>query len=131
MSARASGRYGIVREYVGHGIGTEMHMDPAVPNYGRPGQGPVLVEGMALAIEPMLVLGRPQTRLLDDGWTVVSADGSLVRALRAHGGDHRGGAWVLTAADGGRAASSGCARGRPAAARSRCRPARSSELRRT
>src|SRR5258708_2743643 len=77
MSARASGKYGIVREYVGHGIGTEMHMDPPVPNYGRAGRGPVLAAGMTLAIEPMLVLGRPQPRL-------------LVGPLRAHGGHHRG-----------------------------------------
>ena len=68
-------QYGIVEDYVGHGIGSEMHMDPPVPNYGRPGRGPVLAEGMALAIEPLLVLGSPETRLLDDGWTVVSEDG--------------------------------------------------------
>lgn len=74
-SVRAAGGYGIVEDYVGHGIGSEMHMDPPVPNYGRPGRGPVLAEGMALAIEPLLVLGSPETRLLDDGWTVVSEDG--------------------------------------------------------
>jgi methionyl aminopeptidase len=100
-SARASGRYAIVREYVGHGIGSEMHMDPAVPNYGRPGQGPVLVEGMALAIEPMLVLGRPQTRLLDDGWTVVSADGSWSAHFEHTVAITEAGPWVLTAEDGG------------------------------
>lgn len=60
-AASAAGPYGIVREYTGHGIGTQMHMDPAVPNFGRAGRGPVLQEGMALAIEPMLVLGQPQT----------------------------------------------------------------------
>src|SRR6266536_5378947 len=76
-SARSGGAYGIVEEYVGHGIGTEMHMDPPVPNYGKPGRGPVLAEGMALAIEPMLTLGGRDARLLDDGWTVVTADGSL------------------------------------------------------
>ena len=74
--ARAAGKYGIVEDYVGHGIGSEMHMDPPVPNQGRPGRGPVLAEGMALAIEPLLVLGSSATRLLDDGWTVVSEDGS-------------------------------------------------------
>ncbi len=100
-SARASGSYGIVREYVGHGIGTEMHMDPAVPNYGRPGQGPLLVEGMALAIEPMLVLGRPQTRLLDDGWTVVSADGTWSAHFEHTVAITETGPWVLTAEDGG------------------------------
>jgi methionyl aminopeptidase len=101
MSARASGRYGIVREYVGHGIGTQMHMDPQVPNYGRAGRGPVLVEGMALAIEPMLVLGRPQTRLLDDDWTVVSADGSWSAHFEHTVAITASGPWVLTAADGG------------------------------
>jgi methionyl aminopeptidase len=102
LSTRASGRYGIVREYVGHGIGSEMHMDPPVPNYGRPGRGPVLAEGMALAIEPMLVLGRPQTRLLDDDWTVVTADGSWAAHFEHTVAVTASGPWVLTAADGGR-----------------------------
>jgi methionyl aminopeptidase len=106
-SARASGRYGIVREYVGHGIGTEMHMDPAVPNYGKPGHGPMLAEGMALAIEPMLVRGRPQTRLLDDGWTVVSADGSRAAHFEHTVAITASGPWVLTAEDGGAAALDG------------------------
>ena len=74
-AARSAGDYGIVEDYVGHGIGSEMHMDPAVPNTGRPGRGPVLADGMALAIEPLLVLGRPGTALLGDGWTVVTEDG--------------------------------------------------------
>ena len=68
--------YGIVREYGGHGIGTSMHMDPFLPNHGAAGQGPRLVPGMALAVEPMLTAGDPETRELDDGWTVVTADGS-------------------------------------------------------
>jgi methionyl aminopeptidase len=68
--------YGIVREYGGHGIGTAMHMDPFLPNHGTPGQGPRLVPGMALAVEPMLTAGDPETRELDDGWTVATADGS-------------------------------------------------------
>jgi methionyl aminopeptidase len=101
-SARASGPYGIIREYVGHGIGSEMHMDPPVPNYGRAGRGPILVEGMALAIEPMLVLGRPQTLLLDDGWTVVTADGSWAAHFEHTVAITADGPWVLTAADGGR-----------------------------
>jgi methionyl aminopeptidase len=67
--------YGIVAEYGGHGIGTSMHMDPFLPNFGDPGQGPRLVPGMALAVEPMLTAGDPTTRELDDGWTVVTADG--------------------------------------------------------
>ena len=66
----------MVEEYTGHGIGTAMHMDPPVPNYGRAGRGPRLRPGMALAIEPMVMLGGPETVLLDDGWTVVTADGS-------------------------------------------------------
>jgi methionyl aminopeptidase len=102
-SAAASGSYGIVQEYVGHGIGTEMHMDPPVPNYGRPGRGPVLAEGMALAVEPMLVLGRRQTRLLDDGWTVVSADGSWSAHFEHTVAITADGPWVLTAQDGGAA----------------------------
>jgi methionyl aminopeptidase len=67
--------YGIVAEYGGHGIGTSMHMDPFLPNFGDPGQGPRLVPGMALAVEPMLTAGDPETRELEDGWTVVTADG--------------------------------------------------------
>ncbi len=73
---RDNAKYGIVAEYGGHGIGTAMHMDPFLPNLGDPGQGPRLVPGMALAIEPMLTAGDPATRELDDGWTVVTADGS-------------------------------------------------------
>jgi methionyl aminopeptidase len=73
---QASDGYGMVIGYTGHGIGTEMHMDPAVPNYGRPGRGPRLVPGMALAIEPMLTLGTGETDVLADDWTVITADGS-------------------------------------------------------
>jgi methionyl aminopeptidase len=73
--ASAAG-YSIVREYVGHGIGTAMHEDPDVPNYGAAGRGLRLREGMVLAIEPMVNVGGRQTRLLDDGWTVVTQDGS-------------------------------------------------------
>jgi methionyl aminopeptidase len=73
---RRGREYGIVEDYVGHGIGTSMHMDPFLPNLGDPGQGPRLVPGMALAVEPMLTAGDPETRELDDGWTVVTADGS-------------------------------------------------------
>jgi methionyl aminopeptidase len=69
--------FSVVREYVGHGIGTAMHEDPSVPNYYPGTPGPVLKPGMALAVEPMLNAGRPDTRLLDDGWSVVTADGSL------------------------------------------------------
>jgi methionyl aminopeptidase len=68
--------YGVVREYVGHGIGTRMHEEPQVPNYGRPGRGLRLDVGLVLAIEPMLNEGGPETEVLDDHWTVVTRDGS-------------------------------------------------------
>jgi methionyl aminopeptidase len=69
--------YGVVREYTGHGIGLQMHEDPQVLNYGRPGKGMKLRAGMAIAIEPMFNAGSRTTRVLDDGWTVVTIDGSL------------------------------------------------------
>ncbi len=69
--------FGIVRELVGHGIGTRFHEEPQIPNYGSPKRGPRLLEGMTLAIEPMITLGAPTTRTLGDKWTVVTADGSL------------------------------------------------------
>jgi methionyl aminopeptidase len=69
--------YGVVRELVGHGIGTRFHEEPQVPNYGSPKRGPRLLEGMTLAIEPMITIGSPATRTLGDKWTVVTADGSL------------------------------------------------------
>ncbi|PDH28762.1 MAG: type I methionyl aminopeptidase [Puniceicoccaceae bacterium MED-G30] len=68
--------YGIVRDFVGHGIGTSMHEPPQIPNFGRRGQGALLKPGMALAIEPMINLGSPGIRMLDDGWTAVTSDGS-------------------------------------------------------
>ncbi len=67
----------VVREYVGHGIGTAMHEEPPVPNYGQPGRGVRLKEGYVLAIEPMVNQGKPETETLGDGWTVVTRDGSL------------------------------------------------------
>ena len=69
--------YGVVKQYVGHGIGRELHEEPQIPNYGPAGRGPILKEGMAIAIEPMLNLGHWDTELKPDGWTVVTADGSL------------------------------------------------------
>ena len=71
------GGYGIVREYVGHGIGRNLHEAPSVPNYGPGGRGPLLRPGMAIAIEPMINFGGDATRVLDDDWTVVTADGSV------------------------------------------------------
>jgi len=67
--------FGVVRDYVGHGIGRSMHEDPQVPNYGSPGRGPRLKSGMTLAIEPMVNLGTYEVKTLDDGWTVVTLDG--------------------------------------------------------
>jgi methionyl aminopeptidase len=67
---------GVVREFVGHGIGRAMHEDPQVPNYGPAGKGPRLKAGMVLAIEPMINLGKPEVRVLADGWTAVTVDGS-------------------------------------------------------
>jgi methionyl aminopeptidase len=100
-SIYAAGSYGVVEEYTGHGIGTAMHMDPPVPNYGRPGRGPRLVAGLALAIEPMVMLGGPDTVLLDDDWTVVTADGSWAAHFEHTVAITPEGPWVLTASDGG------------------------------
>lgn len=69
--------YSVVRTFVGHGIGRSLHEEPQVPNYGSPGHGPRLREGMTLAIEPMVNEGTHEVRILDDGWTAVTADGSL------------------------------------------------------
>ena len=95
-------RYGIVDGYGGHGIGTEMHQDPHILNHGRPGKGPFLVPGMALAIEPMITMGSPRTLELADGWTVVSIDGSFAAHVEHSIGLFDDGVWVFTAVDGGR-----------------------------
>ena len=100
-SVREAGRYSVVQEYTGHGIGSAMHMDPPVPNYGRPGRGPRLRPGMALAIEPMVMLGSEETVLLEDGWTVVTADGSWAAHFEHTTAITADGPWVLTAEDGG------------------------------
>jgi methionyl aminopeptidase len=99
---RPRGEYGIVEEYVGHGIGTRMHMEPSVPNYGSPGHGPRLVAGMAVAVEPMVNLGGRHTVETDDGWTVVTADGARSAHFEHTVAITPAGPWVLTAADGGR-----------------------------
>ncbi len=67
--------FSVVRDFVGHGIGRALHEDPEIPNYGPPGQGPVLAEGMVFAIEPMVNIGTHRTKVLSDGWTVVTEDG--------------------------------------------------------
>jgi len=97
-----AGRYGIVEGYGGHGIGSAMHQDPFVLNYGRPGKGPRLVPGMALAIEPMLTIGRPKTEELSDGWTVVTQDGRVAVHVEHSIALYEDGVLVLTAHDGGR-----------------------------
>ncbi len=74
--AEAAG-YGVIRELVGHGVGTRMHEDPQVPNHGKPKRGERLLDGMTIAIEPMITMGDYKTKLLDDKWTVVTADGSI------------------------------------------------------
>jgi methionyl aminopeptidase len=98
---RGQGRFGIVEEYVGHGIGSAMHQPPNVPNHGRPGRGPKLVQGLALAVEPMVVLGSPDNEVLEDDWTVVTRDGSLAAHFEHTFTLTERGAWVLTALDGG------------------------------
>jgi methionyl aminopeptidase len=96
-SVHASGDYGLIREYTGHGIGTEMHMDPVVRNYGPPGQGPRLRAGMALAIEPMITRGARHVAELDDGWTVITTDGSRAAHFEHTVAVTTDGPWVLTA----------------------------------
>ncbi len=104
QSVRAAPRrYGIVDHYGGHGIGTEMHQDPHVLNYGRPGRGPRLVPGLALAIEPMITIGDPATRELPDGWTVVTVDGCFAAHFEHTVAITEDGPLVTTAADGGAA----------------------------
>ncbi len=103
-SSRADGRrYGSVAGYGGHGIGTAMHMAPFVANQGKRGKGPRLAAGMALAIEPMLTLGRPGTRVLGDQWTVVTKDGARAAHWEHSIGIGEDGICVLTAPDSGAA----------------------------
>ncbi len=98
---RSQGRYGIPQEYGGHGIGTEMHMDPWVANHGRPGRGPKFEAGMCFAIEPMVNLGTDRTRVLDDDWTVVTIDGKPSAHFEHSVAVTEDGPLVLTALDGG------------------------------
>jgi len=85
--------FGVVRSFVGHGIGRQLHEDPQVPNFGEPGKGPILRPGMVLAIEPMVTMGHWEVRVLEDRWTAVTADGSLAAhfeetvAITEHGPD--------------------------------------------
>lgn len=95
--------YGIIRDYTGHGIGTEMHMDPDVPNWGRAHRGPRITEGMCLCVEPMATLGDEENVTLDDDWTVRSLDGSWSSHWENTVAVTRNGLWVLTEPDGGEA----------------------------
>jgi len=92
--------FSIVREFVGHGIGERLHEDPQIPNYGEPGRGPKLAAGMVLAIEPMVAMGRPETRVLGDGWTAVTKDGSLAAHFEHTVAVTADGPLVLTAGEG-------------------------------
>ena len=89
--------FSVVREFVGHGIGQRMHEEPQVPNYGEPGRGPRLTEGMVLAIEPMVNAGKPAVKVLADGWTAVTRDSSLSAHFEHTVAVTAEGPWVLTA----------------------------------
>jgi methionyl aminopeptidase len=91
--------FSVVREFVGHGIGQKMHEEPQVPNYGEPGRGPRLTEGMVLAIEPMVNAGKPAVKVLADGWTAVTRDGSLSAHFEHTVAVTADGPWILTARD--------------------------------
>jgi methionyl aminopeptidase len=103
-AGKADGRdYGIVEDYVGHAIGQEMHLDPQIPNYAVRGKGPILASGFTGALEPMVTLGDARNRVLDDGWTVVTLDGSLAAHWEHTVVVRDAGLCVLTAVDGGAA----------------------------
>jgi methionyl aminopeptidase len=93
--------FSVVREYTGHGVGRHMHEDPQVPNYGTPGKGMLLRPGMTIALEPMVLAGGPETRVLEDLWTVVSADGKLTAHFEHSVAVTAEGPLILTAPDGG------------------------------
>jgi methionyl aminopeptidase len=100
---RGESSFGIVPDYTGHGIGSAMHQPPSVPNLGKAGRGTRLVEGLALAVEPMVVAGEPWTHTADDKWTVRTDDGSLAAHFEHTFTLTPRGTWVLTALDGGAA----------------------------
>lgn len=100
---RSSGRYGILEDYIGHGIGRSMHEDPPVFNYKTRFSGPEVVPGLCIAIEPMVTFGSPKVKILDDEWTVSSKDGSDASHWEHSIAVHERGIWVLTAWDGGAA----------------------------
>jgi methionyl aminopeptidase len=88
--------FSVVREFVGHGIGTKMHEEPNVPNYGQPGHGPRLEEGMVFAIEPMVNAGGPGVKVLADNWTAVTTDGSFSAHFEHTVAATANGPWILT-----------------------------------
>jgi len=92
--------FSVVREFVGHGIGEKLHEEPQIPNYGQPGRGPRLEVGMVLAIEPMVAQGRPETKVLADGWTAVTKDGSAAAHFEHTVAVSADGPLVLTARQG-------------------------------
>jgi methionyl aminopeptidase len=92
--------FSVVREFVGHGIGERLHEEPQIPNYGQPGRGPKLAEGMILAIEPMVAMGRPEVKVLGDGWTAVTKDGSLAAHFEHSVAVTARGPLILTASNG-------------------------------
>ncbi|WP_144782831.1 type I methionyl aminopeptidase [Microbacterium sp. BH-3-3-3] len=96
-----AGGYGILRDYVGHGIGRKMHESPSIFNYAVPDRGPEVRPGLAVAIEPMVVIGDQETFTEDDGWTVSTVDGTAGSHWEHSVAVHDGGIWVLTAHDGG------------------------------
>lgn len=91
--------FSVVREFVGHGIGQQMHEEPQVPNYGEPGRGPRLTEGMVVAIEPMVNAGKAAVKVLSDGWTAVTRDKSLAAHFEHTVAVTADGPWILTARD--------------------------------
>jgi methionyl aminopeptidase len=99
----SQGEFGILTDYIGHGIGRSMHEDPPVFNYAVRQRGPEVKPGLVVAIEPMLTLGSADAYVRDDGWTVVTEDGSAAAHWEHSVAVHKDGIWVLTAADGGAA----------------------------
>ncbi|MFM8927161.1 MAG: type I methionyl aminopeptidase [Rhodoluna sp.] len=102
-SIRNSGRYGILQDYIGHGVGRSMHEDPAVFNYQTREMGPVIENGLVIAIEPMITAGSQRVKVLSDAWTVATVDNSDASHWEHTVARHSAGIWVLTAEDGGAA----------------------------
>jgi len=100
-SIKDAGRYGILQDYIGHGVGRSMHEDPAVYNYQTRDLGPAIESGLVIAIEPMITAGSQAVKILTDEWTVSSKDGSDSSHWEHTVARHSGGIWVLTAEDGG------------------------------